>query len=128
MTARYWLQRHPWLYLWLPVVVWMGVIFALSAQPDLPNPETGWRAELLSIGAHVLAFGLLAVLWARALGNRSRVMLVAFVVTMLYALSDEFHQAHVPGRHADPLDLVYDGVGAALGLSLWVWLQSREGG
>ena len=35
-----------------------------------------------------------------------------------YAATDEFHQAFVPGRHADPWDWVVDVAGA--GLALWL--------
>lgn len=123
MTARQWLHRHPAIYYWLPVVVWMGLIFYLSAQPDLPRPDTGWVGELIGVGAHAFVFGVLAVLWARVLRTRHHALLLAFALTMLYALTDEFHQSFVPGRHADPLDLLYDAVGAALALGAWAWLH-----
>lgn len=126
MTARQWLRGHPVLYRWLPVVAWMGLIFFLSAQPDLPHPKAGVADLLISSGGHVFVFGVLAVLWVRGLGERRHAWLVALVLTVLYAFSDEFHQAFVPGRHPDPLDLVCDGLGAALGLGLlWLW-KSRS--
>ena len=123
MTVRHWLRMHPVFYLWLPLVTWMGLIFFLSAQPDFPRPEVDWLEDLIGIGAHMFLFGVLAVLWARALQGQRRVLLLAFLLTMLYALLDEFHQSFVPGRTADPLDLVYDGLGAALALGAWTWLQ-----
>jgi VanZ family protein len=125
MTAWRWLRRNPWLYLCLPVAVWMALIFYLSSQPDLPHPKSGVVDLLFSSGAHLFMFGVLAVLWARALGERSGGWLIALILTLLYALSDEFHQSFVPGRHADPLDLVCDALGAALALGLWCWLRPR---
>jgi VanZ family protein len=113
--------------MWLPVVAWMGLIFYLSAQPDLPSPTSGWVGDLLSIVGHAFMFGVLAVLWARALGARRLALPLALVLTLLYALFDEFHQSFVPGRHADPLDLVCDGAGAALALWVWAWLGRRQG-
>jgi len=124
MTQQ-WLRRHPFLYLWLPLLAWMGLIFYLSAQPDLPHPNVGWADLLVSNGAHAFVFGVLAVLWARALGERPRTLLIALALTLLYALSDEFHQAFVPGRHPDPWDLMFDGLGAAVGLGLWIGWQHR---
>lgn len=114
-----WLRQRPWLHLWIPLVAWMGLIYYLSAQPDLPHPETKWLSELVSSGAHAFVFGVLAVLWARILRGRRRAWLVAFVLTMMYAASDEFHQAFVPGRHSDPWDLLCDGLGAAVALAIW---------
>ena len=113
------------LYLWLPLVVWMGAIFFLSAQPDLPHASTGWLDLLFSSGAHLFLFAVLAILWGRALGQGWRSRLIALALTLIYALSDEFHQAFVPGRHADPWDLAFDALGAVLGLLGWVWLQRR---
>jgi VanZ family protein len=124
--ARRWLQRRPLLYRWLPVVAWMGFIFYLSAQPDLPHPGSGWVFKLISNGAHAFVFGVLAVLWVRVLNNRPRVLPVAFALTMAYALSDEFHQAFVPGRQPDVLDLVFDGLGAVVGLLLWTWWKRHS--
>ena len=103
----------------------MAAIFALSAQPDLPHVAGGWPDLLISSAAHTFLFAVLAILWARALGQGRRMWLVAVALTLLYALSDEFHQSFVPGRHADPLDLAFDALGAALGLAGWVWLLRR---
>lgn len=126
MKTLHWLRERPVLYLWLPVVAWMGLIFYLSAQPDLPQTHTHWADLILSATAHAILFGVLAVLWARALGGRRRGLLLAFALTMLYALLDEFHQTFVPGRHADPWDLLFDGLGAALALGLWAWWQRHR--
>ena len=119
MAAWQWLRGRPFLYLWMPLLAWMGLIFWLSAQPDLPHPEMGWADQVFSSGAHAFVFGVLAVLWLRALGGRRHAWLVALALTALYALSDEFHQMFVPGRLADPWDLLCDGAGAALALILW---------
>jgi VanZ family protein len=53
-------------------------------------------------------------------------LLLALALTMLYALGDEFHQTFVPGRHADPWDLLFDGLGTALALGMWAWWQRRR--
>ena len=125
MAAWRWLQRCPILYLWLPLLAWMGLIFFLSDQPDLPHPELGWADLALSNVAHALVFGVLAGLWMRVLDGRRHAWLVALLLTMLYALSDEFHQWFVPGRSADPWDLLADGAGAVLALLLWHRLRRR---
>ncbi len=42
-----------------------------------------------------------------------------FILVLLYALADEFHQSFVPGRHPSLVDaLVIDAAGAALALFL----------
>jgi VanZ family protein len=110
---------------WLPVLGWMALIFLLSAQPDLPHPASGWLDLLISSAAHVFLFGVLALLLGWTLGPGRRGLVVALALTALYALSDELHQAFVPGRHADPRDLVCDLAGAALALALLAWWRRR---
>lgn len=110
---------------WLPLLAWMGLIFYLSAQPDLPHPQSGWLSQAFSVGAHIVVYGVLAMLWMRVLGDKPRSYWLAFLFTTLYALSDEFHQAFVPGRNPDLWDLLSDALGATGGLLCWTWIQRR---
>ncbi len=124
MTARDWLQGHPRLIRWGLVLVWMALIFFLSAQPDLPHPDSGWLAFLVSSGAHLFFYGVLALLLNWALEDSRRgLALLAFGLALLYGISDEFHQSFVPGRVPDALDLISDGLGAALALAAWWGLR-----
>ena len=50
-----------------------------------------------------------------------RVTAIAVVLTMLYALSDEVHQAFAPDRSGRVDDLGVDGIGALLGVGI-AWL------
>jgi VanZ family protein len=104
----------------------MGLIFFLSAQPDLPHPGSGWADLLIGSAAHTFVFGVLAVLSARALEEHSSRIPIALGLTLLYALSDEFHQAFVPGRNPDIVDLLFDACGALLGLWVWTRYQRRS--
>ncbi|MFN2291468.1 MAG: VanZ family protein [Anaerolineae bacterium] len=119
------LRDHARFFRWLPAAAWMALIFILSAQPDLPHPASGWMDLFISSAAHVFLFGVLALLLGWALAPYRRGLLLAFLLAALYAFSDEFHQAFVPGRHPDPLDLLCDFSGAALGLALWAWWRRR---
>ena len=102
--------------LWLPPVVLMGVIFALSAQPSL---DSGLGA-IDQVGRKLIRFGeyaLLCFLWWRALASVTsprRAALLAFVITSGYAVTDEFHQTFVEGRHGNAVDWLIDSAGAAL--------------
>ena len=98
----------------IPPLALMGLIFFLSAQSDLSTGLGFWDLVLRKI-AHMTAFGLLALLWWRALpGPRGRAGLVAVVISLLYAVSDEYHQSFVAGRHASALDVGVDAAGIAL--------------
>jgi VanZ family protein len=106
---------------WLPVLAWAAVIFALSAIPDLGTGLGGWDLVLRKI-AHAAEYALLGALLVRAT-TRPR---PAFALGVLYAVSDEIHQAFVPGRHGAPLDVAIDAVGVGIGILLWQSVQSRR--
>jgi VanZ family protein len=101
---------------WAPPLVLMGVIFGLSAQPDL-NSGLGAADTILRKLVHAAEYGLLAFLWVRALRTtrvRNSALPLAFALTVAYAATDEFHQTFVHGRHGTPVDVLIDSAGAAL--------------
>jgi VanZ family protein len=96
---------------WLPVVAWAALIFALSS---IPHPGTGlgtWDTVLRK-GAHVTEYAVLGLLLVRALGRE----LPAFGLGVAYAISDEFHQRFVSGRHSSPIDVAIDATGVLIGI------------
>jgi VanZ family protein len=104
----------------------MGLIFYLSAQPDLPQIKTGWIDLVAGYGAHFSLYGVLGALSMRALAGRQHAAAAAFALVALYAVSDEFHQGFVPGRHPSLADLITDLVGAGLGVWIYLRLNSRS--
>jgi VanZ like family len=105
--------------LWIPVVAWAALIFALSSIPNLSTAE-GWVGDVLSSGAHAVEYAIFGVLLVRALDSR----LVAFAAGIAYAITDEIHQSFVPGRVASGIDLLVDAVGLLVGIAL-VWRMRR---
>lgn len=113
---------------WLPVVVWAAVIFALSATPNLRVAQADDLDFIVRKAGHMAAFGILAVLLWRALGwsGARRTMAWSLLLTIAYAASDEFHQSFTAGRHASPMDVGIDSTGAAIALvAVVVWLHWR---
>jgi VanZ family protein len=112
---------------WLAVAGWMALIFFLSSQPKLPSPPDPWADLLFKKGAHFGVYALLAVLFRRALPPGRRTWALSWVLTVLYAASDEWHQSFVPGRHPQATDMLIDAFGAAAGLLLfWRLLRYRQ--
>ena len=97
--------------LWAPVVLWAGLIFALSSIPSLGTDLGVWDT-ILRKGAHMTEYAILALLLFRALGSE----LPAFLFGLAYAVSDEIHQLFVSGRHGSPVDVAIDAAGLLLGL------------
>jgi VanZ family protein len=102
---------------WLPAVAWMAVIFWFSSQPDLPRPASDLLNLILRKTAHFTVFGVLALFYLWGLGT-GRLRWLAFVLTVLYAMSDEYHQSWTPLRQPAWTDVVIDTAGG--GCALWV--------
>lgn len=108
-------------------MLWMGVIFYLSSKTGPGGPE--W----MSVVGHVVEYSVLSGLiffavWRTTTLGATRIFLTAVILAGLYGISDEFHQAFVPGRNPDPADLVVDIVAAALAAALGVLLLSSRRG
>ncbi|MEP6910593.1 MAG: VanZ family protein [Actinomycetota bacterium] len=109
------------LSVWLPVIAWAAVIFALSSIPNLSTGLGLWDT-ILRKGAHTAEYAILGALLLRALGRNS----LALAAGVVYAASDEFHQHFVRGRHGSPIDVAIDTVGITIGLLLYHRLQQTR--
>jgi VanZ family protein len=98
-----------------PPIALMAVIFFLSAQPDLNSGLGTWDTIGRKL-VHAASYALLWWLWHRALGLRSP--LTAAAITVAYAVSDEFHQSFVEGRHGTPVDVLIDTAGVVIAAAL----------
>lgn len=115
-----------WSKFWLPVTIWLVIIFAFSSQPTSAVSEIDWRDFIFKKTIHFFEFGILFILFFRALKNSIKLAQVAFwafVFTVLYAVSDEYHQTLVSGRTGTVRDIVIDSTGAFLfWLVIWKYL------
>ena len=102
--------RTPLLTVWLPIVAWAALIFALSSIPSLGTGLGTWDTILRKC-SHVAEYAVLAFLLRRAL---SAPWAVAAAVG--YAISDEIHQSFVRGRHGAPRDVLFDSIGILVGV------------
>ena len=110
---------------WLAVAGWMALIFFFSSQPQLPSPPDPWVDLILKKGAHFTVYAVLAVLFRRALPEGRGIWALSWVLAVLYAASDEWHQSFVPGRHPQLTDVLIDACGAATGL-LILWRRQHR--
>lgn len=104
---------------WLPALVMMGVIFWFSAQPAEELPVFSWADTIVKKSGHVIGYALLAFSYWYALGLEKNKRWLAWSFVILYALTDEYHQSFVTGRHSSIWDvLIFDNIGALL--SVWL--------
>lgn len=103
---------------WLPVLAYMGLIWFLSSRPlTLPLVWFPHRDKLV----HLVEYAMLGALAARAIHGSMQITLRAalvwaFALSVCWGALDELHQAFVPRRSADVLDLAADVAGALLGV------------
>jgi VanZ family protein len=137
---------------WLPLLIWLGVIFVgstnvMSAEhtsrylvpfllwlkPGM-SPRTIWLILVfMRKSAHVVEYAILALLLWRALRGaitlRMRMPALYGVVLLgcaLFAASDEFHQTFVKFRTPSVRDVLLDVAGAFVGLLVGVAFANRR--
>ena len=138
---------------WLAVILWLILIFILSAQPVhksnglskgiaekiIKNIEKISPDKDISLGrfnhylrktAHFFAYMILGILVINVLkligvGGKKRIAL-ALLICIIYAITDEFHQLFVPGRGAQVKDVIIDSIGALVGIGIWESIRPRH--
>ena len=98
-----------------------GYCLLIFIQSSLPSVNMGPDMPGFDKLLHLAAYTFMAILACRAFATRPRLQsawalfLAGFVFTLLFGLSDEWHQSFVPARTADVWDWAADGLGALLG-------------
>ena len=91
----------------------MAGIFFASSLPAPPIPT-----EVSDVSLHGVSYFGLTLLLIRALaanrwsGVTAITLAAAWVIAVVYGVTDEWHQSFVPNRHAELRDLVADAIGA----------------
>jgi VanZ family protein len=102
---------------WLPAVFMMGIIFWFSSQPSSHLPNFDWADQIVKKGGHMLGYALLALSYWHALGGKPSNRRPAWLLAILYAATDEYHQSFVTGRYPSAQDvLFFDNLGILIAL------------
>lgn len=119
----------------LAVLLWMVVIFILSAQPATQSNELSKGVteivleavervaprldfdinglnHLLRKNAHFFAYLILGILEVNAVKRSG--------ICVLYAVSDEVHQLFVSGRSGQVIDVLIDSAGTVVGIGVYL--------
>lgn len=137
---------------WLPVLVWVGVIFLgstdlMSAEhtsrfivpflrwlkPDISAETLASIHFILRKCAHVGEYAVLGLLLLRAATltpNFKRSIPIRYLsvlgVCLFVAATDEFHQTFVASRGASATDVMIDSVGSIVGLLIGATFARRR--
>ena len=136
---------------WVLVALWAALIFFMSAHAgsdfsgtgplaavkgwlvSLAAPAFGEDSDIVNVAAHFCEYLVFGMLLFRAV--RLTVpgrphwwgVLAAMALASAYGITDELHQAFVPGRLCDPADWLTDTLGASLGATLAAILVRGDG-
>ncbi|NWQ41107.1 VanZ family protein [Bacillus sp. EB106-08-02-XG196] len=133
-------KRKWWL---LATIVWMASIFLVTQLPFFTGENTAKVIqkvnviELNSIKAqsadpvdinglnltvrkvtHVIVFGMLAFLLYKSLAVYQYSFILSWILTVIYAILDEWHQSFILGRVAAYMDVLIDSLGVFIALFL----------
>lgn len=141
---------------WSAALLWCVLIFSLSAQPAAVSNELskgmtealidqaekiipggefnlGKLNHIVRKNAHFFLYLVLGILVINALRQSGKrglgAYMLALLISVLYSMTDEFHQLYVPGRGAQVRDVLIDSAGAVVGLAGYFLLRElgREG-
>lgn len=110
------------LYYWLPVILYMAVIFYFSSL-EQPIPVGGLEFEKKDLLLHALEYFVLSALLLRAFlySAVKSPYVYSILFSILYGISDEIHQLFVAGRVFSVQDIMADAVGAFLMLLFFLY-------
>jgi VanZ family protein len=109
---------------WIPVLIWALVIFWFSSKTQPETSTVYWQEFAIKKTAHMVVYGILAILLFRAFrnygANAKQAALYAILWSFVYGVSDEFHQSFTPGREPRFRDVIFDTIGATITtVTLW---------
>ena len=113
----------------VPMLLVMGAIFFLSHQPgnELHLPAFPGSDKV----AHCIAYTVLGLTVILAHKKKSwlektrNVSLTTVLATLLYGISDEFHQYFIPGRYPSIADIVADTLGGLITVLFFSYMVKR---
>jgi VanZ family protein len=115
------------LWFWIPVFLWMGIIFYSSSISGEDIPKFG--IPNIDKLFHFIEYFVLGFLLVRAFfhslskPNYKYIFIAAVLIASLYGASDEFHQRFVSARTCDIFDLLSDIIGSSLGAALSLYKE-----
>lgn len=93
---------------------------------NLSEKEMVVRAEAIQYPvrkcAHMTEYAILGILMLRhlytytVLRKQRRCWFLAWLLSTMYAATDEYHQIFIKGRSGNPIDVIIDATGACIGL------------
>lgn len=92
--------------------------FTLDKEKDIVKKYTVLVRKTAHFSVYLI-LGILIYLTLISYGVEKNVIIVSILSTMLYAISDEFHQFFIEGRSCELFDVLIDTAGGSLGVLIF---------
>ena len=119
----------------LLVILWMIFIFVMSSFDASSSSnqsnfiidiitsiinikDTGLLSLIIRKLAHFIEYFILGILVINFITRYDKKIIIAILLCIIYATSDEIHQIFVPGRSCQITDIMIDSLGSIMGIYL----------
>lgn len=126
----------------LLVILWMIFIFVMSSFDATSSSNQSnfivdiitsiiniKDIELLSLIirklAHFIEYFILGILVINFITRYDKKIIIAILLCIIYATSDEIHQIFVPGRSCQIIDIMIDSLGSIMGIYLYKLITKK---
>ena len=123
-------RRGLFLRYWLPVLLYLGLIFGVSSIHGSAVPDFFPNVDKLE---HLLEYSLFGLLAGRAIRftlgpakHRLAAALGTIALGAVVGALDELYQKGVPGRHSDPNDWMMDVAAVSIAVLLTQLVRTRS--
>ena len=118
----------------LILILWMGIIFCFSNQPNsgqvthdiieetITTVKTDTLIDIINFiirkSAHMTEYFILTILFVSLYkeytNNKNKIIIISIISCFLYACTDEIHQLFIIGRTGQFIDVLIDTIGGLL--------------
>ncbi|MEI7990464.1 MAG: VanZ family protein [Chloroflexota bacterium] len=115
------------IFRWLPAFLVMLAIFLFSSTPSIYLPDLNILDQIIKKGGHMTGYALLAGAYYYGFAKPGKKQfIISLSLSIIYALTDEYHQSYTPGRNPSFIDVGIDTIGASIGLLIYEWFILRK--
>lgn len=126
----------------LLVILWVIFIFVMSSfDATSSSNQSNFIVDIITsiinikdIGllsliirklAHFIEYFILGILVINFITRYDKKIIIAILLCIIYATSDEIHQIFVPGRSCQIIDIMIDSLGSIMGIYLYKLITKK---
>lgn len=120
-----WFEKHNKLS-WVITILIAGIIFYISSLTFPPGPPVVFNWKPIVYHFYAFLFFAAFLLISSTKGKNKKFIVLAIIISIIYAISDEIHQIFVPGRAFAISDILIDSAGILFAGLLYSLMRFRR--